>query len=191
MNYHLFTLSFQRLASSLQIPVSAVSSLFSDGRFVAQLARQWAENLYPELEILPSSSNQKIFAIYGWQEVSLRILTPRSKLKFIDSRFFGTGRRCGEGRRLESHGRQQWWIVCDICEAPDIYMALIPDSMVRSVPEEGISRAGFYSRLRALTLPQKEKLPPAPGGSTSSDDDGPAEENSSSGSSSSTSPESP
>lgn len=151
----------QRIADALWIDRPQAEKEFKDGRVVSRFSEYWTEKLYGFKK--SDNSNTAMYDGYilnpllGKIYVSVRSLT-KSGIKFQQSKFIGSGRKCSKIDLLESMQGIDFEIVVDITDFPCVVMSVVRaeklTTMIRrdELNPAGLNRSNYYKKMFHTTV---------------------------------------
>lgn len=151
----------QRIADALWIRRSQAEKEFKDGRVVSRFSEYWTEKLYGFKK--SDNSNTAMYDGYilnpllGKIYVSVRSLT-KAGIKFQQSKFIGSGRKCSKQDLLESMSGIDFEIVVDITDFPCVMISVVAaeklTNMIRNggLTPSGLNRSNYYKKMFHTTV---------------------------------------
>ena len=137
---------------------------FTDGRVISRFSEHWAAVLF-EFE-KSKNTNEKstdgkiVHPLLGSIRIGVRSLT-NSGIKFQDSKYIGSGRKCDDEALIESISKIDFEIVVDIIDFPQIYFVPINSKDLMDAFEagkltcNGLRRRLFYELFFNVTGPEE------------------------------------
>lgn len=149
-------LDMESIAKVLWIPKEAALVEFSDGRVISRFSEHWAKRLY-DLDKCENTNTAGYdlylrHTLFGLKTVAVRSLT-NSGIKFQDSKYIGSGRKCEDEDLLRSLEGVTYEIVVDITECPEFHLLPVDGAtLIKAFYDKNLTCSGWNKKTFYRTI---------------------------------------
>jgi len=146
----------KKIAESLWITDQQALKEFKDGRVISRFSEYWTGKLYHFVKSINTNSagfdGTISHPLFDQLFIGVRSLT-KAGIKFQQSKFIGSGRRCNQSDLIQSVYYIDFEIVVDIIDFPCVIFSVVhADKLIRLINQgdltsSGLNRQNYYKKM--------------------------------------------